>query len=155
MKTFEKQYVSIHGHDVSYRTGGDGPAVLLIHGMAGSSRTWKDVMPILAEDHTVLAPDLLGHGESAKPMGDYSLAAFASGLRDLMGVLGIERATIVGQSLGGGVAMQLAYQHPELAERLVLVCAGGLGRDVSWMLRALTLPGSELVMPVKIGRAHV
>ena len=148
MKSFEKQYVSIHGHDVSYRTGGEGPAVLLIHGMAGSSRTWKDVMPILAEDHTVLAPDLLGHGESAKPMGDYSLGAFASGLRDLMGVLGIERATIVGQSLGGGVAMQLAYQHPELAERLVLVCAGGLGRDVSWMLRALTLPGSELVMPV-------
>ena len=148
MKSFEKQYVSIHGHDVSYRTGGEGPAVLLIHGMAGSSRTWKDVMPILAEDHTVLSPDLLGHGESAKPMGDYSLGAFASGLRDLMGVLGIERATIVGQSLGGGVAMQLAYQHPELAERLVLVCAGGLGRDVSWMLRALTLPGSELVMPV-------
>lgn len=148
MKSFEKQYVTIHGHDVSYRMGGDGPAVLLIHGMAGSSRTWKDVMPILAEDHTVLAPDLLGHGESAKPMGDYSLGAFASGLRDLMGVLGIERATIVGQSLGGGVAMQLAYQHPELAERLVLVCAGGLGRDVSWMLRALTLPGSELLMPI-------
>jgi pimeloyl-ACP methyl ester carboxylesterase len=92
MATAELHRVSIHGHEVSYRMGGEGPVVLLIHGMAGSSRTWKDVMPILAEDHTVLAPDLLGHGESAKPMGDYSLGAFASGLRDLMGVLGVERA---------------------------------------------------------------
>ena len=152
MRTFPVERVTIHGHEVSYRLGGEGPVVLLIHGMAGSSRTWRDVMPLLARDHTVLAPDLLGHGESAKPMGDYSLGAFASGLRDLMGVLGLDRATIVGQSLGGGVAMQLAYQHPELAERLVLVCAGGLGREVSWMLRALTLPGSEVVMPILFPR---
>jgi pimeloyl-ACP methyl ester carboxylesterase len=132
---------------------GKGPVVVLIHGMAGSSRTWLDVMRLLARDYTVVAPDLLGHGESAKPMGDYSLGAYASGLRDLLvGALGIERATVVGQSLGGGVAMQLAYQHPELCERLVLVCSGGLGREVSWMLRALTLPGAEYVMPVLFPR---
>jgi pimeloyl-ACP methyl ester carboxylesterase len=140
--------VTIHGHDVTYRMGGDGDVVLLIHGMAGSSRTWKDVTERLVAHHTVVAPDLLGHGESAKPMGDYSLGAFASGLRDLLSVIGVERCTVVGQSLGGGVAMQLAYQHPEVVDRLVLVCSGGLGREVSWMLRALTLPGAELVMPV-------
>jgi pimeloyl-ACP methyl ester carboxylesterase len=121
---------------------------VLIHGMAGSSRTWRDVMPLLTRRYTVIAPDLLGHGESAKPLGDYSLGAYASGLRDLLGSLGIERATLVGQSLGGGVVMQLAYQHPELCERLVLVGSGGLGREVSWLLRALTLPAAEYVMPV-------
>lgn len=141
--------VTLHGHEVRYRMGGEGPAVLLIHGMAGSSRTWKDVTDLLVrEGHTVIAPDLLGHGLSAKPMGDYSLGAFASGLRDLLGVIDVERATIVGHSLGGGVAMQLAYQHPELVERLALVASGGLGREVSWMLRALTLPGAELLWPV-------
>ena len=142
------QHVRIHGHDVGFRLAGDGPVLLLIHGMAGSSRTWREVMPQLAKDHTVLAPDLLGHGESAKPLGDYSLGAHASGLRDLLGALGIARATVVGQSLGGGVAMQLAYQHPEIAERLVLVNSGGLGRDVSRLLRLFTLPGFEYLMPV-------
>ena len=122
--------------------------LLLLHGIAGSSRAWREVMPALAGDHRLIAPDLLGHGESAKPMGDYSLGAYASGLRDLLGVLGVERATIVGQSFGGGVAMQLAYQHPEVCERLVLVDSGGLGREVSWLLRALTLPLAEYVMPV-------
>ncbi len=141
-------HVTIHGHEVTYRMGGRGSAVLLIHGMAGSSRTWKDVTELLVRDHTVIAPDLLGHGESAKPMGDYSLGAFATGIRDLLGVLDVERVTVVGQSLGGGVAMQLAYQHPELVDRLVLVASGGLGREVSWLLRALTLPGAEIVMPV-------
>jgi pimeloyl-ACP methyl ester carboxylesterase len=148
MRRFELQHVLIHGHDVGYRIGGTGPAILLIHGMAGSSRTWKDVLPLLARNYTVIAPDLLGHGESAKPLGDYSLGAFASGLRDFLSVLGIERVTVVGQSLGGGVAMQLAYQHPEICERLVLVGSGGLGREVSWILRALTLPGAELLMPI-------
>ena len=147
------RHATLHGHDVGYRMAGQGPVVVLIHGMAGSSRTWQGVMRLLARDYTVVAPDLLGHGESAKPMGDYSLGAYASGLRDLLvGTLGIERATVVGQSLGGGVAMQLAYQHPELCERLALVGSGGLGREVSWMLRALTLPGAEYVMPVLFPR---
>src|SRR5678815_5132280 len=109
-------------------------------------------MPSLAATHEVIAPDLLGHGESAKPIGDYSLGAYASGLRDLLGVLDVPRATVVGHSLGGGVAMQLAYQHPELCERLVLVASGGLGREVSWMLRFLTLPGAEYLLPALFPR---
>src|SRR5512134_372611 len=142
-----------HDHNVAYLMAGAGPDIALIHGMAGSSRTWRDVIPLLARDHTVIAPDLPGHGESAKPLGDYSLGAYASGLRDLIGgALGIERATLVGQSLGGGVAMQLAYQHPELCERLVLVGSGGLGREVSWILRLLALPASEVVMPILFPR---
>lgn len=148
MERFELRRVAIHGHEVGYRMGGAGDAILLIHGMAGSSRTWREVMPLLARRFTVIAPDLLGHGESAKPLGDYSLGAFASGLRDLLGVLDVDRVTVVGQSLGGGIAMQLAYQHPELCERLALVGSGGLGREVSWMLRALTLPGAEWIMPL-------
>jgi pimeloyl-ACP methyl ester carboxylesterase len=152
--TFPLRHATIHGHDVGYRMAGQGPVVLLIHGMAGSSRTWLDVMRVLARDHTVIAPDLLGHGESAKPMGDYSLGAYASGLRDLLvGALGIESATLVGQSLGGGVAMQLAYQHPEVCQRLVLAASGGLGREVSWVLRALALPGAEYVIPPLFPRA--
>lgn len=143
--------VSVHGHEVTFRlaqSDRERPVVLLIHGMAGNSRTWHEVMPRLAEDFTVLAPDLLGHGESAKPIGDYSLGAYASGLRDLLAVLGFGHVTVVGQSLGGGVALQLAYQHPELVDRLVLVGSGGLGREVSWILRALTLPAAEYVMPL-------
>jgi pimeloyl-ACP methyl ester carboxylesterase len=148
--TIAVRHVTLHGHDVKYRladeVGGASP-LLLIHGIAGSSRTWRYVMPALAEDFTVLAPDLLGHGESAKPIGDYSLGAYASGLRDLLAVLQLGPVTVVGQSFGGGVAMQLAYQHPELVDRLVLVGSGGLGREVSWLLRALTLPGVEYVLP--------
>ncbi len=144
----ELRHVSIHGHDMAYQMEGSGPALLLIHGIAGSSRTWRDVAPRLAERFTVIAPDLIGHGESEKPVGDYSLGAFASSIRDLLDVLSIDRATVVGQSFGGGVAMQLAYQHPELCERLVLVDSGGLGREVSWLLRLMALPASEYVMPV-------
>ena len=145
------RHVTLHGHDVTFRLAEadpDRPTLLLIHGLAGNSRTWKDVMPGLAEHFTVLAPDLLGHGESAKPVGDYSLGAFASGLRDLLAKLDIDSVTVVGHSFGGGVAMQLAYQHPELVDRLVLIGSGGLGREVSWILRLLTLPGAEYLMPL-------
>ena len=144
--------VRIHGHSVRYRTAGKGPVVLLVHGIAGSSQTWDEIIPALARDHTVIAPDLLGHGESAKPRGDYSLGAYASGLRDLLAVLGHDRATIVGHSLGGGIAMVFAYQFPERTERLVLVDSGGLGKEVSIALRAASLPGSELVLPLLFSR---
>jgi len=127
---------------------GEGPAILMIHGIAGSSGAWREVMPALAEQYTVIAPDLLGHGQSAKPTGDYSLGAYANVLRDLLGVVGIPRASVVGQSFGGGVAMQFCYQNPEWCERLVLVDSGGLGREVSWLLRFMTLPGAEYLMPI-------
>jgi pimeloyl-ACP methyl ester carboxylesterase len=143
------QHVSIHGHRVAFRTGGEGPVVLLIHGMAGSSATWQHVLPALAQRFTVVAPDLLGHGESGKPRrGEYALGAHANVLRDLLYFLGHERASLVGQSLGGGVAMQLAYQFPERCERLVLVSSGGLGQEVNLVLRALTFPGAEYVFPL-------
>ncbi|MDH3622523.1 MAG: alpha/beta fold hydrolase [Myxococcales bacterium] len=142
----ERQELIIHGRSVKYRLGGKGPLVLLIHGMAGSATTWKQVMPALSERFTVLAPDLLGHGASDKSQGDYSLGAFASMLRDLMVALGYKRATVVGQSYGGGIAMQFAYQYPERCERMVLVDAGGLGPEVNPLLRLLTLPGSEAAL---------
>jgi pimeloyl-ACP methyl ester carboxylesterase len=144
----ERRTIELHGHPVSYRLAGSGPLLVLIHGITSSSRTWERVLPALAEHHTVLAPDLLGHGESAKPRGDYSLGAYASGVRDLMIALGHTRATVVGHSLGGGIAMQLAYQFPERIERLALVSSGGLGREVNLILRAATLPGSEYVLPL-------
>ena len=127
--------IELHGHRVCFRLRGEGPAVVLIHGITGRSNQWEPAIEHLAAAHTVLAPDLLGHGESAKPRGDYSLGAYA-------------RASVVGHSLGGGIAMQFAYQFPERTERLVLVSSGGLGREVHPLLRASTLPGSELVLPL-------
>jgi pimeloyl-ACP methyl ester carboxylesterase len=140
--------IVLHGHRVSFRRSGSGPALVLIHGITGSSRTWDEVIPPLAERHTVIAPDLLGHGESAKPRGDYSLGAYASGIRDLLIALDVDRATVVGHSLGGGVAMQFAYQFPERVDRLVLVSSGGLGEEVHMLLRAATLPAAEYVLPL-------
>ncbi|HKP89566.1 MAG TPA: alpha/beta fold hydrolase [Thermoleophilaceae bacterium] len=145
---FELEEIRIHGHRVTYRRAGWGPVVVLIHGITGSSATWEHVIEPLAERYTVVAPDLLGHGESAKPRGDYSLGAYASGIRDLLAAIGHDRATVVGHSLGGGVAMQMAYQFPERVERLVLVSSGGLGREVHLLLRAAALPGSEIVLPL-------
>jgi pimeloyl-ACP methyl ester carboxylesterase len=133
---------------VAYRCAGEGPAIVLVHGITSTSATWERVMPYLATQYTVIAPDLIGHGRSAKPRGDYSLGAYASGVRDLMVALGQESATFVGHSLGGGVVMQLAYQFPERCERLVLVDSGGLGKEVNLLLRAATLPLSEVVLPL-------
>ena len=144
----ELKEIELHGHRVAYRSAGSGPAVVLVHGITSTSATWERVMPYLATRFTVIAPDLLGHGQSAKPRGDYSLGAYASGVRDLLVSLGHDKATFVGHSLGGGVVMQLAYQFPERCERLVLVDSGGLGREVNFLLRAATLPLSEMVLPV-------
>jgi len=145
----EMKFLELHGDRVAYRDAGDGAeALLLIHGMAGSSETWRAVIPQLSKNYRVVAPDLLGHGQSAKPRGDYSLGAFAVWLRDFLDELGISRATIVGQSLGGGVAMQFVYQHPDYCQRLILISSGGLGPDVGWTLRLLSAPGAELILPV-------
>jgi pimeloyl-ACP methyl ester carboxylesterase len=146
--SLERRELRLHGHPVAYYAAGSGPVVLLIHGITSSADAWEAVIPALAEEHTVIAPDLLGHGGSAKPRGDYSLGAYASGLRDLLAALGHPRATVVGHSMGGGIAMQLAYQFPERVERLALVSSGGLGREVGLPLRAATLPGAEWVLPL-------
>jgi pimeloyl-ACP methyl ester carboxylesterase len=138
----------LNGHELSYLDSGDGPAVLFIHGLTGSHRSWAHLVDAMNTDHRVLAPDLFGHGASAKPMGDYSLGAHAATLRDLLDLLGIDRVTPVGHSFGGGIAMQLCYLFPQRVERLVLVASGGLGREVSPLLRSATLPGAEWVLPL-------
>jgi pimeloyl-ACP methyl ester carboxylesterase len=140
--TFDRWEIELHGHRVEYRTAGSGPPVVLIHGMVNSSRHWEQVALRLADDYTVVAPDLIGHGDSATPRGDYSLGAHAAAIRDLLATIGIDRATIVGHSLGGGVAMQFFWQFPERTERLALVSSGGLGHGVSPLLRSAALPGA-------------
>lgn len=141
-----RQYRVVHGHRWAFRLAGKGPAVLLIHGIGDSSDTWANLIPELARHHTVIAPDLLGHGASDKPRGDYSVPAYANGMRDLLGVLDIDKVTLVGHSLGGGVAMQFAYQFPERTERLALVSTGGVGRAVTPALRLASLPGAHLAL---------
>jgi pimeloyl-ACP methyl ester carboxylesterase len=143
---FEAHEVHLHGHRAVYRTIGSGPNVVLIHGMINSSRHWEAVARKLAGSYRVIAPDLIGHGDAATPRGDYSLGAHAAGIRDLLTTIGVERATIVGHSLGGGVAMQFFYQFPQRTERLVLISSGGLGQDVSPLLRGAALPGSATLL---------
>jgi pimeloyl-ACP methyl ester carboxylesterase len=142
------QFRTIHGYRRAFIRVGSGPALLLIHGIGDNSSTWEHLLPFLARDHTVIAPDLLGHGASDKPRADYSVAAYANGMRDLLSVLGVDRATVVGHSLGGGVAMQFAYQYPERCERLVLISTGGVSRDVHPILRLAALPDADLLLPL-------
>ena len=144
----QSRFLELHGQRMCLTDVGSGPPILFVHGLMSSRRTWADQWVRLAADHRVLAPDLFGHGESAKPLGDYSLGAHAASLRDLLDALELDAVCVVGHSLGGGIAMQLAYLFPERVERLVLVSSGGLGRELNPVLRAATLPGSELVLPV-------
>jgi pimeloyl-ACP methyl ester carboxylesterase len=147
---FDEWEIALHGRRVIYRVAGDGPPVVLIHGMLNSSSHWRAVALELARDYTVIAPDLIGHGDSAAPRGDYSLGAHAASIRDLLAAIGIDRASIVGHSLGGGVAMQFFYQFPQRVERLVLVSSGGLGRDVTASLRSAALPGVSPLLAMTI-----
>lgn len=145
------EFRTIHGYKRAYRIAGSGPAILLIHGIGDNSTTWNTVQAQLAQRFTVIAPDLLGHGQSDKPRADYSIAGYANGMRDLLSVLDIERVTIIGHSLGGGVAMQFAYQFPHLVERLILVGAGGVTKDVNFVLRWASLPmGSEAIAVLRL-----
>jgi pimeloyl-ACP methyl ester carboxylesterase len=145
-REFEAWEVELHGHRVIYRAAGSGPPVVLIHGMVNSSRHWRDVALRLARHHTVIAPDLIGHGDSATPRGDYSIGAHAAAIRDLLTAIDVPAATVVGHSLGGGIAMQFFWQFPERVERLVLVSSGGLGAEVSPLLRGAALPGASLAV---------
>lgn len=147
--------MTLHGDRVAYRDEGRGEVVLLIHGIGGSSDTWSGVIPLLAKRYRVIAPDLLGHGQSDKPRGDYSVGAFAVVLRDLLDELGVTRVTVVGHSLGGGIAMQFAHQHRQYCDRIVLISSGGFGSDVSHVFRLLSLPGSEFVLPIMASRPSV
>src|SRR4051812_11473784 len=141
MDGFAEWEVVLHGHNQIYRIAGSGPPIVLIHGMVNSSRHWEQVATRLAADHTVIAPDLIGHGDSATVRGDYSLGAHAASIRDMPAAIGVERATFVGHSLGGGVVLQFFYQFPQRVERIALVSSGGLGHEVSPLLRSAALPG--------------
>src|SRR3954470_11723240 len=143
---FDAWQIELHGHRVIYRIAGSGPPVVLIHGMINSSRHWEEVALRLADSHTVIAPDLIGHGDSATPRGDYSIGAHAASIRDLLAAIGVGRASIVGHSLGGGVAMQFFWQFPQRVERLALVSSGGLGHEVSPLLRTIALPGAPALL---------
>lgn len=145
-KPIEVQYLTIHGHKRAFIKTGTGPALLLLHGLGCDHTTWLPVVAALSRRYTVIAPDLLGHGKSAKPRADYSVGGYANGMRDLLTVLGVDRVTVVGHSFGGGVAMQFAYQFPERTERMILVAPGGLGPEVTPAIRAITLPGFHQVM---------
>jgi pimeloyl-ACP methyl ester carboxylesterase len=153
MGDFHPREIDLHGHRAVYRVVGSGPPVVLIHGMVNSSRHWEQVALRLADAYTVVAPDLIGHGDSATPRGDYSLGAHAASIRDLLAAIGIDRATIVGHSLGGGVAMQFFYQFPQRTERLALVSSGGLGRKVSPLLRSAALPGASALLSLAAHRS--
>ncbi|GJO48139.1 hypothetical protein NJB1604_30540 [Mycobacterium marinum] len=145
------QFRTIHGYKRAFRIAGSGPAILLIHGIGDNSTTWTGIHAKLAQRFTVIAPDLLGHGRSDKPRADYSIAAYANGMRDLLSVLDIERVTIIGHSLGGGVAMQFAYQFPQLVDRLILVGAGGVTKDVNVVFRLASLPmGAEALALLRL-----
>jgi pimeloyl-ACP methyl ester carboxylesterase len=148
------QTVRVHGREASFGRAGEGPAVVLVHGIAGDASEWAPVCERLAGGFDVIAPDLAGHGSSARLRGDHSIGAFACWLRDLLETIGVERATFVGHSLGGGVVMQFAYQFPQYVERMVLVSSGGLGREVSPLIRAAALPGAEHVLGVLGGAAN-
>jgi pimeloyl-ACP methyl ester carboxylesterase len=144
--------VTLHGLDLHYVDAGAGPPVVFIHGLLGSHRDWARLVEDMSAHHRVLALDLFGHGASAKPMGDYSLSAHAATVRDLLDHLGIKTVTLVGHSLGGGIALQFAYLFPGRVNRLVLVSSGGLGRELSLLLRVATLPGVEWVLPMLASR---
>ncbi len=142
------EFRTVHGYRRAFVRMGRGPALLFVHGIGDSSATWAPLLPRLADAYTVLAPDLLGHGASSKPRADYSVAAYANAMRDLLAVTGFDRATVVGHSLGGGVAMQFAYQFPERCERLVLVSTGGISREVHPLLRLAAAPYADLLLPL-------
>lgn len=147
----DAQSVRVHGTRISYREAGpaDGPLVLLIHGVASQSATWEAALPFLGRQEVhVLAPDLPGHGSSEPGHGDYSLGGFATLLRDLLLTLDLGPATLVGHSMGGGIALQVAHQFPEISQRLVLVASGGLGTEAHPLLRAASAPGAEFVLPL-------
>lgn len=138
----------LQGQELSYLDSGEGSVVLFIHGMLGSQHHWSHLVDRIDDTQRVIVPDLFGHGASAKPMGDYSLSSHAATLRDLLDRLEIETVTLVGHSLGGGIAMQFHYLFPHRVERLVLVASGGLGREVTPLLRSATLPGADRVLGV-------
>jgi pimeloyl-ACP methyl ester carboxylesterase len=146
---FARKTVLAGGHAIAYREAGppDGPAVVLLHGLASDADTWdKAIGPLAGHGLRVLAVDLIGHGESDKPSGDYLLSDFAQSLGEFLDALQLPSATLCGHSFGGAIAMFFGTRHPDRVERVVLVSAGGLGREVHPVLRAAALPVAPVVL---------
>ena len=137
----EEQKIEVEGLPTRYLTAGEGPPLLLLHGVGDNAFDWQWVMPALAHTYQVYALDLPGSGASAKPLPDYSPAFFARFATAFLDALGVERAAVIGNSLGGLVGLRLALSDPERVAALGLVSSGGLGREVTYALRSLALPG--------------
>ncbi|HWN35412.1 MAG TPA: alpha/beta fold hydrolase [Pseudonocardia sp.] len=141
--------ITLHGQVLRYLEAGrpsGAPALVLLHGLGSDRRTWRGVLPTLSRHAHVLALDLLGFGASSKPRdGDYSVAAQAALVRDVVVALGLRRVSVVGHSFGGGVAMSFAYQFPERTATLGLICSGGLGRDLAPALRLAAAPSAAFL----------
>ena len=143
------------GHRVSYLDVGprSAPVLLLLHGMASDHTTWsRAATALVGHGFRVIVPDLLGHGASDKPRGHYALEDFAGTMGALLDTLDIRSVSVAGHSFGGAVAMQMAHDDPVRVRRLVLVAAGGLGRQVHPLLRAATLPGAHLLVRLTLNR---
>jgi pimeloyl-ACP methyl ester carboxylesterase len=150
--------VLVDGNEIAYLESGDpdAPPVLLVHGLLSDSGTWlADLEPLAARGLRPIAVDLVGHGRSAKPPGTYLLDDFAQMLDGFMAALDLDSATVCGHSLGGAIAIHFGYHYPKRVARLVLVSAGGLGREVSPALRMLSLRGAETLTGAVLGRPPV
>ena len=134
--------IRINGTNVSYVQAGQGPVVLLLHGLGASKVTWTcNVEPLAQAGFTVLALDLPGHGDSDKPRHlSYDPLNAAKLIYDFSRALGVDRLSLVGSSAGGLMVGLFALEHPEMTDRLVLVGSGGLGKQLPWFLRAISLP---------------
>jgi len=121
-----------------------GPPLVLLHGVGDNAFDWQWVMPALANTHRVYALDLPGSGGSDKPLDDtdvYSPAFFTRFVAAFLDALSVDRATVMGNSLGGLVGLRLALAEPERVTALGLVSSAGLGREVTYVLRSMALPG--------------
>ena len=136
---------------VRYVVRGEGPALVLVHGLGASLSVWNENIEELSRAHRVFALDLPGHGESDKP-GElyYDSISGAHFLTSFMDAVGIDNATLMGNSAGGHIAAACALRYPQRLDRLILVSSAGLGREMAWFLRASSLPllGELLQLPI-------
>jgi 4,5:9,10-diseco-3-hydroxy-5,9,17-trioxoandrosta-1(10),2-diene-4-oate hydrolase len=154
----QDRYIKIGNVNTRYWAEGDrGSNVILIHGLGASADIWMHNFSALAERHSVHAPDLVGFGHSDKPRVEYSPSYMAAFLNDFMTTLNIKDACLIGQSLGGGVALMHQLQFPGSVQKLVLVDSAGLGREMPLLMRLATVPfvGETMVMPSRAGVAFV
>lgn len=132
--------VAANGTTIAWSEVGHGPALVLLHGLADSHRTWRSVAPVLAARFRLFMLDLPGHGRSERPDAPYTLSWYADTIAAWMDAVGLPRAHFCGHSFGGGIAQWMVLAHRHRVDRLALVAAGGLGREVGAALRLATLP---------------